>query len=108
MPTWPSSAVVRVLSRGNAGHAAHNKACDMKKDAGDCEEASTKWFYDSKLNKCRLFVYGGCGGNDNRFDTEAKCRAQCVRKYAGSVPSTECRGALWCRSLFRPLDTVSS
>lgn len=53
----------------------------MKKDAGDCEEASTKWFYDSKLNKCRLFVYGGCGGNDNRFDTEAKCRAQCVREY---------------------------
>ncbi|KAG0410359.1 hypothetical protein HPB47_012504, partial [Ixodes persulcatus] len=71
-------------------HAAHNKACDMKKDAGDCEEASTKWFYDSKLNKCRLFVYGGCGGNDNRFDTEAKCRAQCVHSpKASSEPGRQ-------------------
>ncbi|XP_077501749.1 isoinhibitor K-like isoform X2 [Amblyomma americanum] len=59
-------------------HAAHKKACNLKKDPGNCEDASTKWYYDSKTNACKLFVYGGCDGNDNRFDTEAKCKAECV------------------------------
>lgn len=64
-----------------AGHAAHNKACTLKKDPGNCEDASTKWYYDSKRNACKLFVYGGCDGNDNRFDTESKCKAECVHPH---------------------------
>ncbi|KAH7981983.1 hypothetical protein HPB52_002495 [Rhipicephalus sanguineus] len=71
-----------------AGNAAHNKACTLKKDPGNCEDASTKWYYDSKTNSCKLFVYGGCDGNDNRFDTEAKCKTACVREYDASDAGT--------------------
>ena len=38
------------------------------------------WLYDAKLKKCRIFVYGMCGGNKNRFGTEEACLKTCGEK----------------------------
>ena len=35
------------------------------------------YYYDSKANECYPFVYGGCGGNLNRFATEGSCLGRC-------------------------------
>ena len=35
------------------------------------------YYYDSKANKCYPFIYGGCGGNLNRFATEGSCLGRC-------------------------------
>ena len=35
------------------------------------------YYYDSKVNKCYPFIYGGCGGNLNRFATEGSCLGRC-------------------------------
>jgi len=43
------------------------------------------WYYDASTAACVQFVYAGCGGNDNRFETELDCRAACVGIY-DSVP----------------------
>jgi len=43
------------------------------------------WYYDASSETCVQFVYAGCGGNDNRFETELDCRAACVGVY-DSVP----------------------
>merc|ERR1711872_1093563 len=48
-------------------------ACDQPKGAsGGCEAYMEKWTFDKKSKKCEMFVYGGCGGNDNAFYTKAE------------------------------------
>ena len=36
----------------------------------------TRWTY--KDGSCVPFIYGGCGGNGNRFASEWECRATCL------------------------------
>lgn len=51
----------------------------MKVDMGEyCLEWVEYWYYDSALARCRLFYYGGCYGNQNRFKTEAECLFICA------------------------------
>ncbi len=37
-----------------------------------------KWSYNLLTSKCEKFIYGGCGGNQNRFDTKEECMKTCV------------------------------
>lgn len=48
----------------------------MPKVTGPCKASFMKWYFNGV--NCSQFVYGGCGGNGNRFDTEATCLATCV------------------------------
>ncbi|XP_060646912.1 male accessory gland serine protease inhibitor-like [Drosophila nasuta] len=43
-----------------------------------CEAYIPSWSYDPQHNECVKFIYGGCGGNANRFATEQKCKDKCV------------------------------
>nr|AUF41130.1 male accessory gland serine protease inhibitor-like protein [Anastrepha obliqua] len=43
-----------------------------------CAAFVPSWTFDASANKCLEFVYGGCGGNDNRFVSEQACRQKCV------------------------------
>ena len=51
--------------------------CSMAKDPGPCRGYFPKYYYDKDSNTCELFIYGGCGGNGNRFDTMQECQEQC-------------------------------
>ena len=44
---------------------------------GVCKAALPAWFYDHLEGECRQFLYGGCNGNDNRFDTKEACESTC-------------------------------
>uniref|UniRef100_A0A3B4GB53 BPTI/Kunitz inhibitor domain-containing protein n=1 Tax=Pundamilia nyererei TaxID=303518 RepID=A0A3B4GB53_9CICH len=60
--------------------------CFLGKDAGDCVNYTVRWFFDHKRSVCSRFWYSGCGGNENRFATQAECLPadignQC-KKYA--------------------------
>lgn len=37
-----------------------------------------KWYYDSETKSCARFWYGGCGGNENRFNTQKECEKVCI------------------------------
>ena len=60
---------------GGAGGAF--TACSAPQDPGPCEAAFTKYWHDPNTGACIPFIYGGCAGNDNRFDTLAACQAAC-------------------------------
>uniref|UniRef100_A0AAY4ATL0 Collagen alpha-1(XXVIII) chain n=1 Tax=Denticeps clupeoides TaxID=299321 RepID=A0AAY4ATL0_9TELE len=48
-------------------------------DPGPCGTYVVKWYFEPKANSCAQFWYGGCKGNQNRFDTEKSCRSACVK-----------------------------
>ncbi|KAH7948737.1 hypothetical protein HPB49_001432 [Dermacentor silvarum] len=55
------------------------KACQKDFDSGPCFSSKPMYYYRKESKKCEMFVYGGCGGNDNRFDTQKACEERCAR-----------------------------
>ena len=53
--------------------------CTLPKEAGNCLAYIPAWYYDHDTGTCKEFVYGGCGGNDNRFTTKDVCEASCSK-----------------------------
>ena len=51
--------------------------CSQKRDAGICPGNVPRFYFDKELGRCRLFTYGGCGGNSNNFATQDECVANC-------------------------------
>ncbi|TNN87162.1 Kunitz-type protease inhibitor 1 [Liparis tanakae] len=51
--------------------------CTAFPDTGNCRDSLTKWYYDPLQESCFRFNYGGCQGNENRFDSDASCLRVC-------------------------------
>uniref|UniRef100_A0A3P8Z4R3 Collagen alpha-1(XXVIII) chain n=1 Tax=Esox lucius TaxID=8010 RepID=A0A3P8Z4R3_ESOLU len=59
--------------------------CALVLDQGPCRDYNIRWYYDKQANACAQFWYGGCEGNQNRFDTEEECQRTCVVSRDASV-----------------------
>ncbi|GLH00224.1 Papilin [Gryllus bimaculatus] len=52
--------------------------CFEPKDDGSCNATPVpRWFFNPVKNKCEEFIFGGCGGNQNNFETEKICNTVC-------------------------------
>uniref|UniRef100_A0A671DWB9 Collagen type VI alpha 3 chain n=1 Tax=Rhinolophus ferrumequinum TaxID=59479 RepID=A0A671DWB9_RHIFE len=52
--------------------------CKLPREEGTCRKFILKWYYDSQTNSCARFWYGGCGGNENRFNSQKECEKVCA------------------------------
>ncbi|XP_077484626.1 PI-actitoxin-Axm2b-like [Amblyomma americanum] len=53
-------------------------SCALEPERGLCYAAFTLYYFDAATGTCEEFLYGGCGGNDNRFGSLAECLATCA------------------------------
>jgi len=55
-----------------------NPQCfETAKSRGPCKGHYNRWSYVPKSGKCKQFVYGGCHGSSNNFQTEESCNEKC-------------------------------
>ncbi|KAG1682368.1 Papilin [Nymphon striatum] len=56
--------------------------CDMQPDKGTCYVHTTRYYFHKETGSCETFVYGGCGGNENNFESVKDCKARCLETNA--------------------------
>nr|XP_020475063.1 inter-alpha-trypsin inhibitor-like isoform X2 [Monopterus albus] len=68
-----------------------SQACHFKKAIGECNGNAVKFFYDPIHQKCITFLWSGCIGNGNRFDSYRICNTTCfgIRDDGDAEEETE-------------------
>jgi len=57
------------------------------KEAGPCYNYVLRYSYVRWSGQCEVFYYGGCGGNENRFESAEDCESECM--VTTRIPQTE-------------------
>lgn len=69
--------------------------CWASAETGPCRAMLPRWYFDREEGRCVQFIYGGCGGNRNNFESEVYCLSVCSsvsksslrQRLAGSIAS---------------------
>ena len=52
--------------------------CLLPRVTGPCYGYFPRYYFDGEAGECKEFIYGGCLGNANNFETEEECIEECV------------------------------
>lgn len=52
-------------------------ACKLPKVKGACQGYHLRWYFDAVREQCGQFVFGGCLGNANNFESRELCQEHC-------------------------------
>ncbi|KAL2081418.1 hypothetical protein ACEWY4_023271 [Coilia grayii] len=53
------------------------EVCWAPAKTGPCRAMLQRWYFKAETGRCAQFIFGGCGGNRNNFDSEEYCMAVC-------------------------------
>uniref|UniRef100_A0A8C5I8A1 Amyloid-beta A4 protein n=1 Tax=Gouania willdenowi TaxID=441366 RepID=A0A8C5I8A1_GOUWI len=62
--------------------------CWASAETGPCRAMLPRWYFDRQEGRCAPFIYGGCGGNRNNFDSEEYCLSVCSSVIPTATPSS--------------------
>ncbi|KRY57082.1 Papilin, partial [Trichinella britovi] len=62
--------------------------CKHPADKGSCMGNFQRWHFDYKEKQCKPFLYGGCLGNGNNFQSRNVCEAKCMPETATNIEQT--------------------
>ena len=51
--------------------------CWAQAESGPCHAMLERWYFVPDKGSCAPFLFGGCGGNRNNFESEEYCLAVC-------------------------------
>ncbi|XP_053554506.1 tissue factor pathway inhibitor isoform X2 [Bombina bombina] len=57
-----------------------NSFCGLKQDEGSCKATIPRFYFNLFTRKCDYFEFGGCGGNENNFESMEECQEKCIIK----------------------------
>jgi len=52
--------------------------CSLPQVRGNCLAYFPRYSFNSATGACEFFIYGGCQGNANRFETLEECDERCA------------------------------
>ncbi|KAI6180854.1 hypothetical protein M3Y98_00765900 [Aphelenchoides besseyi] len=78
--TCPSTHYCVTNSDERNGNCCPTKrfVCNLEQDIGNCNQPQTRFYYDSESQACLPFVFAGCNGTLNNFETETACSKFCI------------------------------
>lgn len=53
------------------------EVCFASAETGPCRAMLPRWYFVREEGRCAPFIYGGCGGNRNNFESEKYCVSVC-------------------------------
>uniref|UniRef100_A0A8C9WM95 Amyloid-beta A4 protein n=1 Tax=Scleropages formosus TaxID=113540 RepID=A0A8C9WM95_SCLFO len=63
------------------------EVCWEEAETGPCRAMLQRWYFDRREGRCAPFIYGGCGGNRNNFESEDYCLSVCSSVLPTTAPS---------------------
>ncbi|TMW54894.1 hypothetical protein DOY81_000127, partial [Sarcophaga bullata] len=66
-----------------------NEDCIQPKETGRCFALFYRFAYDVEKHDCVEFIYGGCAGNSNNFETKEDCEQKCLQNKSLAVDDSE-------------------
>ncbi|XP_034862669.1 collagen alpha-3(VI) chain isoform X2 [Mirounga leonina] len=73
-----SSSTINLMVSTEPVAGGETDICKLPKEEGTCRKFILKWYYDVETKSCMRFWYGGCSGNENRFNSQKECEMVCA------------------------------
>ena len=62
---------------GTTSSTSPPSLCGLPPRTGGCKAEMERYHFNVTASKCKKFIYGGCQGNENNFESESYCQDAC-------------------------------
>ena len=101
------SKLLAILQKHISGRAGTN-ICSLPLAVGSCTAPGIRFYYDASSGRCSQFMYSGCGGNANNFQSLASCQATCGQSGITGTPSCPADANAGLNCLFQHADACNT